>query len=74
MKRETLKTILKENLGYSDVSVRKILCGDRKPSYENMLKLNKKHRIPFVAWENINSYLQNNDTVQYPNKSIPKTA
>ena len=69
MKRETLRSILKKS-GYSDVAVRKIISGERRPSYEKIIRLNRDHRIPFVAWADIRSYIQPNDTANHSNKAI----
>ena len=60
MKREKLKYIL---LNYYPIStVNHILRGIRRPSYENILQLNRKYKVPFTAWEDIKSYLQDNNT------------
>ena len=61
MKREELKKIL-ETLYKSNITINHISRGDRKPNYNNMLILKEKHNIPFEAWRDIKSYLQNNDT------------
>ena len=60
MKRTTLERILFNY--YGDSSVRSLMNGTRKPSYENMLMLNEKHKVPFKAWIDIKSYLQQNST------------
>ena len=63
MKRNILKEIL--NKYYSDDGAKSILNGRRKPSYEAMLKMNEKHKVPFTAWKDIKSYLSNsNDTTK----------
>ena len=61
MKRENLKTILLNY--YVDSTSNSILRGIRKPSYEAMVNLDKKHNVPFDAWLDIKSYLKN-DTKQ----------
>jgi len=61
MKRNELKSILEEFYN-SSVTVNHILRGIRKPSYEKILNMNEKHNIPFTAWRDIKSYLQENDT------------
>jgi len=57
MKREKLKQKLLQI--YAPSTVRSILNGTRKPDYENMLKLNQLHKIPFTAWADLSSYLNN---------------
>lgn len=61
MKRNKLKTIL--SLYYKEDGIKSILSGRRKPSYEVMLKLNEKHKIPFTAWKDIKSYVSNNTEI-----------
>jgi len=60
MEREKLKLTLKQY--YADSTVRSILNGTRKPDYENMLKLNQIHKIPFTAWADLSSYLNSTPT------------
>lgn len=55
MKRETLKTTLEKY--YAKSTVRSILNGTRRPDYDNMVKLNRIHKIPFTAWADLSSYL-----------------
>ena len=57
MEKIDLKNILKEVYG-SIVTVNHILRGIRRPSYEKMIELNQKFSIPFEAWADIKSYLQ----------------
>lgn len=66
MKRENLKKILLNY--YADSASNHILRGDRKPSYEIIVKLHKKHNIPFDVWTDIKSYLEN-DTKQETKES-----
>ena len=56
---EERKALLKKALSeyYADSTVRSILNGTRRPDYENMVKLNKLHKIPFTAWADLPSYL-----------------
>jgi len=63
MKREKLKKSL-SSIGISEHTINSILCGRRRPSYEKILELNEKHKIPFTAWRDIKSYLQENNTKQ----------
>ena len=55
MKREKIKKAL--STLYAPSTVRSILNGTRKPDYDNMLKLNQLHKIPFTAWADIKSYV-----------------
>lgn len=57
MERENLKNILLKY--YVDSASNHILRGIRKPSYEVMVELDKKHNIPFDIWTDIKSYLKN---------------
>lgn len=56
MKRVHLKKILK--IYYSEDSIKSLLCGRRKPSYQNMIILNEKHNIPIYAWKDIKTFLK----------------
>lgn len=47
---------------YSVDMVKSILIGRAKPSYDNMLKLNQDHKIPFTAWADLTSYINNSTT------------
>lgn len=58
MKKDIIKKTLL--LYYSKDSVKSILCGRRKPSYEVMLKLNEQHNIPFEVWKDIKSFINTN--------------
>lgn len=55
MKREKIKKAL--STLYAPSTVRSILNGTRKPDYDNMLKLNQSHKIPFKAWADLNAYI-----------------
>ena len=55
MKTQNLRKNLKKH--YSEDMVKSIMIGRAKPSYENMVKLNKLHKIPFTAWADLPSYL-----------------
>ena len=57
MERKQLKQILLKF--YSIAMADMILRGIRKPSYEIICRLSKEHKIPFTAWLDIKSYLQN---------------
>jgi len=61
MTRKKLKEILLE-VYKSTTTINHILRGTRKPSYENILYMNKTHQVPFDAWKDIKSYLQPNPT------------
>ncbi len=61
MQRVEIKKILE--LYYSEDSIKSLLCGRRKPSYENMIVLNEMHNIPISAWKDIKSFI---------NKSLPE--
>ena len=56
MDRKKLKQILYK---YTDATSTVIswLNGNRRPSYKIMVQLNKEHKIPFNAWEDIKGYL-----------------
>jgi hypothetical protein len=76
MKKKILKQILLKY--YKEPSMFAILRGIRKPSYEVVVELHKKHNIPFDAWLDIKSYIENdtkNDketSSANESKSIPK--
>jgi len=57
MEKKKLKLILLKY--YKEVSVYPILRGDKKPSYEVILKLHKIHKIPFEVWADIKLYIKN---------------
>ena len=57
MERKQLKQILLKF--YSIAMADMILRGIRKPSYEIICRLATEHKIPFTAWLDIKSYLQN---------------
>lgn len=54
------KLKLKEILGffYKTSTVNAIIRGDRKPSYNIILKLEESYDIPFTAWKDIKSFLK----------------
>jgi len=71
MKKSKFKQILQNY--YSDSTVRAIVRGFRKPSYEIMLKLEDKHSIPFKAWRDIQSFIsKDNNTTIVDQKSNTK--
>ena len=76
MKRKILKQILTKT--YSTDSVKSILIGRMKPSYDVMFKLNQKYNIPFTAWSDIKSFITddyiNNNTSKTTTKSIKGVA
>jgi len=59
MKRNKLKTILGRY--YKESAVNHILRGIRRPSYEKIIEMHDNHGIPFDAWQDIRTYLQDND-------------
>jgi len=60
MKTQKLRTTLRKY--YSEDMVKSIMIGRAKPSYDNMVKLNKLHKIPFTAWADLSSYLNSTPT------------
>lgn len=69
MNRNKLKEIL-SNDGYEIDMINSILVGRRKPNSNKRYEYEQKHSIPFTAWEDIKSYLQNNNTTNNSNKAI----
>jgi len=63
MIRNKLKQEL-EKLYISKDTVNSILNGRRRPNYKNIISLNKSCKIPFTAWLDIKSYLQDNSTAK----------
>ena len=55
MNRKKLENKL--SLYYKKDSIKSILTGRRKPSYEVILKLHEKENIPFTAWKDIKSFI-----------------
>jgi len=53
---EKIRNALKEV--YSPVTVRAILRGDRRPSFDKMVQLQDKHGIPLDAWRDIRQWLE----------------
>ena len=64
----TIKSLAKA-INVSENLAGKYLRGVARPSYENICELHSKKIIPFTAWQDIKSYLQNNDTKQTPKQS-----
>ncbi len=58
MERNKLKQILIKK--YSSDSVKSILSGRMKPSYDVMYELHHNEGIPFTAWKDIPLFIQNN--------------
>jgi len=57
MKQVSFTTIAKDlNITHSAVS--QWFNALTKPSYENMLELNKRYNIPFEAWRDIKKYIE----------------
>ena len=63
MKEITIKSLAKA-INVSENLAGKYLRGVVRPSFENMYKLDKENKIPFHAWLDIKSYLQDNNTKQ----------
>lgn len=57
MERKEIKTILLNY--YSKPGTDMILRGERKPKYEVIVELHKKHNIPFDVWLDIKTYIEN---------------
>ena len=71
MKRETLKQIL-TNVIDSEHTINSVLSGARRPSYKKILVLHDSYKIPFGAWVDIKSYLQENNTATHQNNASTK--
>lgn len=54
-------------VGYTNDSVKSLMCGRVKPSFAKAQILFENHKIPFEAWINIKSYV--NDTKETTKKS-----
>ncbi|KLD96726.1 hypothetical protein [Aliarcobacter butzleri] len=67
-KSKNLKNILAKY--YSVPMINRILRGERKPSYEMMLTLEKEHNIPFCAWQDIESFISKNIQKPKPNEKV----
>lgn len=72
MKRENLKSILLNF--YTDSASNHILRGIRKPSYDVIVELDKKHGVPFDVWTDIKSYLKNDTKTTSKESTTPNTA
>jgi len=68
MKRKNLKEILLKY--YSKFTADSILSGRRRPSIEKRIALNQEHNIPILAWQDIKSYIseQNSKNSEKGNK------
>ena len=69
MKRQDLIILLTSD-GYKKNTIDSILTGRRKPNAEKRYKYEKTYNIPFTAWRDIKSYLQNNNTSKGTNNAI----
>lgn len=66
---KTLKiTKIAKDLNVSHGAVSQWFSGETIPNYKNMLALNRKHKIPFTAWEDIKSYIESVPSKESPNK------
>lgn len=71
MKRdEIVKKLLQ--FGYKQNTIDKLLQGKIKPTMDKAIKLNDDYDIPFSAWRDIKSYIEN-DTKQSDDKSTDKS-
>lgn len=69
MKEFKVKKIAKElNISHSAVS--QWFNGLTLPKYKYMLLLNETYSIPFEAWKDIKSYINENITVSKDNKQL----
>ncbi len=68
MKKENIRHILTDE-GYSKSMINSILAGTRKPNADLRYKLEQKFSIPFKAWVDIKTYLQDNTTIKNSNTS-----
>jgi len=68
MEKNTLRTILSQY--YSTPGINKILKGDRRPRYEIILELHRKHKIPFDAWIDIKSFIKNDTKTSTKSSSV----
>jgi len=66
MDYEKLKKILLNY--YAEPSVYPILSGKKRPAYEKIYEMSEVHDVPFKAWLNIVTWLDNQKEV----KPIPK--
>ncbi len=55
MKQEQIFQILSKH--YAERTVYAILSGTRKPKYEIILELYQQYNIPFTAWKDIKSFI-----------------
>ena len=67
MTKKAIRKILTDD-GYSVDTINSIMTGRRKPNGTKRNEYEKKHNIPFEAWDDLNSYLQDNDTKVSSNK------
>ena len=72
MRREEITEKLL-SFGYKQNTIDKLLQGRINPTTEKAIRLHKEHDIPFLAWEDIKSYL-NNDTKHSSEKSTTSQA
>lgn len=58
MKRKEIKEALIK-VGYTDDSIKSLMCGRALPSMSKAIKLNSEFNVPFEVWPDIKSYLKN---------------
>jgi hypothetical protein len=46
---------------YKRPSMYHIISGDRRPKFENMVDMNKRHGIPYEAWIHLPSWLSSQE-------------
>jgi len=68
MDGKQIKNILKTE-GYSESMIASIMVGRRKPNADLRYKLEQKFSIPFGAWVDIKTYLQENSNIKNSNTS-----
>ncbi len=70
MEKDTLKQILKNF--YKKSTIDAILRNSRKPNFDVMLELNQNYNIPFTAWKDIKSFLEDNNNKEKDKIKTPQ--
>lgn len=68
MKKTNIRKILLDD-GYSSDMIKSIMSGRRKPNADKRYEYEKKHSIPFTAWNDFKSFLLDNNTIKNSNTS-----
>lgn len=71
MNKEIVKQILIKD-GYSPDMIKSTMSGRRKPNGTKRNEYEKKHGIPFEAWDDLNSYFKNDTKVSSKTSSTKK--